>query len=427
MKRALLIAYHFPPIRGSSGIQRTLKFATYLREHGWQPIILTVHPRAYAATGEDQMAEIPEDMVVERAFALDTSRHLAIRGSYVGWLAHPDRYVTWLAGGLWSGMRLIRKYRPEVLWSTYPVATAHLLGSWLQRLSGLPWVADFRDSMTEPEYPRDVAQRRAFQRIERQAVHRSARVVFTTPGARAMYAQRYPEVPDDRWAIIPNGYDEDNFAQALGEAEGSNGPPMEDGPLRLVHAGALYPSERDPLPFFRALSRLQEAGRIGPDRLRIVLRATGHDAHYKGLLDELGLTGIVELAPGLPYAEALAEMVAADGLLLFQAANCNHQIPAKLYEYLRAQRPILALTDSAGDTAATLRNLGIDTIFPLDDDKAIERGLTTFLDALNGDRAPVAPMADVQCYSRRAGAAQLATLFEESMNRADYYPGSGPI
>jgi hypothetical protein len=63
--------------------------------------------------------------------------------------------------------------------------------------------------------------------------------------------------------------------------------------------------------------------------------------------------------------------------------------------------------------------VGIDTISPLDDDEAIERGLTTFLDALKGGRAPVATLADVQCYSRRAGAAQLAALFEELVNRAD--------
>jgi glycosyltransferase involved in cell wall biosynthesis len=228
-----------------------------------------------------------------------------------------------------------------------------------------------------------------------------------------MYAERYPEVPAHRWAIIPNGYDEDNFADALRAAEAGGSAADEGGPLRLVHAGALYPSERDPLPFFRALSRLQQAGRLGPGRLRVVLRATGHDDHYRESLAELGLTDLVELAPGLPYAEALAEMVAADGLLLFQAANCNHQIPAKLYEYLRAQRPILALTDPAGDTATTLRDVGVDTLVPLDDTEAIERGLAVFLDALYDGEAPVAALPDVQRYSRRAGAARLAELFDE--------------
>ncbi|MCU0257137.1 MAG: hypothetical protein MUF60_10355, partial [Vicinamibacterales bacterium] len=89
MKRVLCIAYHFPPVRVSSGIQRTLKFATHLREQGWEPMILTVHPRAYEVTSPDQLAEIPPGMVVSRAFALDAGRHLAVAGRYPQWLALP--------------------------------------------------------------------------------------------------------------------------------------------------------------------------------------------------------------------------------------------------------------------------------------------------------------------------------------------------
>lgn len=81
-KRLLMVAYHFPPVRVSSGIQRTLKFCTYLREHGWDPLILTIAPRAYEVTSPDQLKEIPDDVIVERAFGLDTSRHLSFRGKY---------------------------------------------------------------------------------------------------------------------------------------------------------------------------------------------------------------------------------------------------------------------------------------------------------------------------------------------------------
>ena len=95
MRKLLMIAYHYPPVKGSSGIQRTLKFSAYLREHGWEPIILTVHPRAYAQVSDDQMGEIPAGMEVERAFALDTSRHLALGKRYLGWMAQPDRWAAW--------------------------------------------------------------------------------------------------------------------------------------------------------------------------------------------------------------------------------------------------------------------------------------------------------------------------------------------
>ena len=92
MKRILMIAYHYPPLRGSSGIQRTLAFSRDLREFGWQPIILSAHPRAYPASGTDQLGDIPSDVPVYRPFALDTSRHLSIRGAYPKAFALPDRW-----------------------------------------------------------------------------------------------------------------------------------------------------------------------------------------------------------------------------------------------------------------------------------------------------------------------------------------------
>lgn len=151
-KRVLLIAYHFPPIRISSGIQRTLKFATYLQAFGWKPTVLTVHPRAYETVSDDQLSEVPGDIVVQRAFAMDTARHLAVRGRYMGSLALPDRWISWLPAAVWDGLRLIREQRPAVIWSTFPIATAHLIGGVLHWATGLPWIADFRDSMTEDDY-----------------------------------------------------------------------------------------------------------------------------------------------------------------------------------------------------------------------------------------------------------------------------------
>jgi len=95
MKRVLMIAYHYPPLRGSSGIQRTLAFSRYLREYGWQAIVLTAHPRAYPETGEDQLGDVPVDVPVYRAFALDASRHLSVRGAYPKLIALPDRWSSW--------------------------------------------------------------------------------------------------------------------------------------------------------------------------------------------------------------------------------------------------------------------------------------------------------------------------------------------
>jgi hypothetical protein len=106
-------------------------------------------------------------------------------------------------------------------------------------------------------------------------------------------------------------------------------------------------------------------------------------------------------------------MLAADGLLLLQAGNCNHQIPAKLYEYLRAGRPVLALTDPAGDTAATLRQAGIDAIAMLDSEADIVRALTRFLRLARKGEAPLATPAALARHSRAARTRELAALFDD--------------
>ena len=410
-KHALMIAYHFPPIRVSSGIQRTLKFATYLRDHGWTPIILTISPEAYPVTSDDQMDEIPRDIHVSRAWGLDAAKHLSVAGHYLKITALPDRYATWLPAAVWQGRNLIKKYSPQVIWSTYPIATAHNIGFYLHRWSGIPWVADFRDSMTEDNYPRDPVQRKYYLRIEKKTVNNCARAVFTAPSALEMYQTRYPNVPKRHWALIPNGYDDDNFVSA--ELMLAENPRPKRDKLLLVHSGILYPSERDPRCFFQAVERLKANGLINSNDLEIRLRATGHDDLYIPMLTDANISDIVHLEPAIPYEVALAEMLQADGLLLFQSAGCNHQIPAKLYEYLRTDRPILALIDPFGDTAVTLSEFQKYVAAPLDDANAIFNGFRQFLNNLTFLAESPSHKSDAKRYSRKSTAKALAKLFTE--------------
>lgn len=407
VKRVLMIAFHFPPLRGSSGIQRTLKFAQYLLGFGWNPVVLSAHPRAFANAGDDQLRDIPPEVHVHRAFALDTSRHLSFRGRYPGLLALPDRWASWCLGAVPAGLRLVRRYRPDVIWSTYPIASAHLIGLLLHRLTGIPWVADLRDPMVDKSHPSHPLTRKAYAWIERQTVLRCQVAVCTTPGAIRTYRDRYPDIPEERYVLIENGFDEENFAQAKKAA-----PAQASGPFTLVHSGVIYPSERDPEPLFAALSKLQQEGKLSAANFRLQLRATGHDAYLTTLIRKHGIEPLVVLAPHMAYREALAEMLSADGLLILQASNCNHQIPAKLYEYLRAKRPILALTDPIGDTAMTLRKAGIDTIAPLDDTAAISAAIAHFVPLAQNGKAPIASDSVIAANSRQSRTAELARLLD---------------
>ncbi|MRX06429.1 glycosyltransferase [Pseudoduganella sp. FT25W] len=406
VKRVLMIAYHYPPLRGGSGIHRTLSFTEYLPQLGWEPTVLSVSHNAYPDCG---LAEAAPQVPVHRSFALDAARQLAIHGRYPALLAQPDRWISWWLSAVPAGLRLIRAHEPQFIWSSYPIATAHLIALTLHRLTGIPWIADQRDPMIDTGYPPDPRRRRIHGWIERQAVTRGAAIVCTTPGAVRDLNQRFPQADTSRIALIENGYDEVSFIGA----EIAPPAPRADAPFRLLHSGVIYPSERDPTALFAALARLLAAGTITPANFRLVLRATGHDQYLRNLIARhQGLSHIIELAPPLTYREALGEMLNADGLLLLQAANCNGQIPAKLYEYLRARRPLLALTHPDGDSAGLLRRAGIDTMARLDSADDIAGALPHFLRLCRDQQAPIAPPALIARHSRAARARELAALLE---------------
>src|SRR6267378_3224372 len=409
MKTALIVAFHFPPLGGGSGILRILKFCRFLSEFAWQPVVLTANDRAYERIDVTLLKEIPSDVPVFRAFSLDTQKHLSVKGRYLRWMALPDRWASWLPAAIMTGVHLIRKKRVDVIVTTYPIASAVLIGLVLHKLTGRPWVVDFRDSMTEEEYPRDPLTRKVCRWIEKKAVQHAGRLIFTAQSTIAMYLKRYPWLSAQKCLLIPNGYDEEDFESLVLPQPAKNDSPC----IRLLHLGVIYPSERDPRPFFRAIARLKKQGRINATELKIALRASGSETYYSRILQELGINDIVQLLPPIPYPEALREAASSDGLLLLQASNCDHQIPAKAYEYLRLQRPILALTTQTGDTAALLRETGGASIIDLADEDAIFRNLPDFLTAVRTGRHQTADRERVRRYSRRNQAAMLAQSLTE--------------
>ena len=192
-----------------------------------------------------------------------------------------------------------------------------------------------------------------------------------------------------------------------------------DGRIVLVHSGVMYPDVRDPSAFFAAVAMLRERGAISAANLQVVLRASGSESTYRRHISEMGIADIVSLEDSIPYEQALAEMLVADGLLIFQASNCNWQIPAKVYEYLRARRPILAFTDPNGDTGKLLMSEGIDTIVPIDSSELIARGLLDFLQRIKNGSAPLPNKDRIANLSRRQRTQELAELLNSTLEMTD--------
>jgi glycosyltransferase involved in cell wall biosynthesis len=416
-RRILMIAFHYPPCSGSSGLQRTLAFTRYLPAHGWEPALLTATESAYETTSPSQLSAIPPGMPIRRARALDAARHLSLAGRYPMRLATPDRWVSWRWWAVPAAMKLIRDFRPDVIWSTFPIATAHSIAARIHRKTGIPWVADMRDPMVEHDpvtgvdYPTNPGIRRERLVIEREVIDGASRVVFCTRGARAVCLERYGEDHAGKFAIVPNGYDEETFAQVERDSPG----PAAGAGFRLIHSGTVYPgSDRGPDALFAAMAQLRKEGAL-PAGFKVVLRASGHDAQISQLASRENVSDLVELAPSLTYRQAIAEMFASDGLLLLQGRTSNPAIPAKLYEYLRVRRPILALVHPDGDTAGLIRESRAAIAAPLDDTAAIVTALREFLRACAIGQAPIASDSIVAAWSRASQTATLAAVLDSAI------------
>ncbi|PID43530.1 MAG: hypothetical protein CSB48_05560 [Proteobacteria bacterium] len=407
--KVLFIAYHYPPIAVSSGVHRTLAFSRYLSDWGWDVTVLTTDYKVYQRYNLDLIGSIPEKVQVIRSWAKDTARDLSIKGRYSQLMALPDRYQSWILGGVWSGLKAIKKNKPDVIVSTYPIASAHVIGYFLHKMTGVPWIADFRDPMAQEGYPEHPLVHKSFLWIERKIVKHASKLVFNTRGAQDYYLQRYAELTPQNSVVIPNGYDEEVFEKVESEIKPTK-VREPASPLVLLHSGVIYPSERDPKDLFKAISDLKKDKRINAENFVLRLRASGHDDLFQAQVDALGIQDVVEFAPSISYNDALQEMYAVDVLLLLQADNCELQIPAKAYEYIRVRKPVLALTTTTGETGRLLSAHPLATLAPLNDSQEIYKAIQATIE--NQSVADNFTDRDVDKYSRRAGAQLMQDAIE---------------
>lgn len=416
-KRVLIVAFHFPPCAVSSGIQRTLSFVRNLPSHGWQPIVLTVSDSAHEKTNPSQLKSIPPEAIVARTPALDTARHLSFKGRYWSRLAVPDRWRSWWITAVPMGLYLIWKYDISIVWSTYPISTSHTIGGILSRLTGIPWIADFRDPMveyvqrTKEIYPKEPLLRLARLQTETKAAKNASYLVFCTPSAKNIVKERYKYIPDTRMAVITNGYDEHSFI----EAEKLLVPSCLISNKRvLLHSGTIYPgTDRDPTALFEAIKTLADKKILSPENFELRLRNSNAESYLQELAHKCGIEVLISLMPALPYHAALNEMLHASGLLLLQGFTSNPAVPAKLYEYLRAKRPIIGLTDPAGESANTLRDIGIPTC-DITDSTAVTDILQYWWDNEYNSTLKTNNLEIIFKFSREVLTGQLALLLNKS-------------
>lgn len=346
----LMISFHFPPISDSSGYLRALKLAKYLPEYNVTPTILTVQETAYETTDSDNellLNQLPENISVHRSIALDSSKQLAIKGKYFSWMAIPDKWVSWIPFACIKAWWINRHYKFDALWVTYPISSSLFIGYALTKILKKPLYVDLRDPVWEEETWQNTAKQKVLKWIEKKVVYQAEKIIFTAQGTIDKYKRRYPDMLHEKFTLIPNGYDEDDFTDL---------PPVENSKKMLfLHSGVLPVYERDPTCFFNAIAELKSEGDICGDNIVFRLRATGYDKGYQKIIDDLDISELVELKGRVSYKAALAEMFTASYLMIFQHRTCDWQVPAKLFEYFRVNKPLLILAGSTSDTLALVK------------------------------------------------------------------------
>jgi glycosyltransferase involved in cell wall biosynthesis len=448
--RVLMVAYAFPPVAGV-GVQRTLKYATYLPRSGWEPVVLTARNPGLSPRDDESERSLPPDLIVERAFSPEPVKlrnamgHVArtmmrrpgggaregngsaapaaashsggtraplggplrsMWGQAIRLTFFPDEEVGWVPFAIRRGLEIHRRTPVDAVYSTLAPVSCHLVAGMIAHRTGLPWIADYRDpwmgNMLAAPLP--AVHARLQRSIEARFVQLADRSVFATDALMAAYGDRYPQAVG-RFRAIPNGYDR---SELIGIEPAA---PPRPGGFHLLYAGSLYrPNELeafllgvelllDRRPDLRDRLRVDFLGRVNepnsrlaaqfdtPERLRGVVSYEGFVSHSKALARMAGADALLQLMPDMPGAEVF--------------------VGGKLVEYLAFDRPILAVMPR-GDGRALVERLPTGIVADVEPGSvaaALERLL---------DRTPAPAPADPEGrYDRVNLAGQLARLLDE--------------
>jgi hypothetical protein len=375
LKKVLLVTYHFPP-SAASGAFRLLGFARHLPDCGWQPVVVAPPSLPWEPVDPALAEGIPEEAIVERVPYPSRAPRLVRKFA---------QNAVWLPYAWAACKRLVAEHRPDAVLTSGPPHCVHLVGRWLKQKFDLPWLADFRDPWISDGRMESFGwTEHLILRWERRVFAEADVVLANAPNACRLFQQTYPDHAN-KIMTLTNGFD---------PRPGRNVATVELGSsVRLLHAGEIY-AGRDPGPLLEALAQLNQEDRARAYHCDVLGRVEGNALADERWLDLLSAHG------QLPYEDTLDAMERADILVLFDSPGRTIGVPAKLYEYLGAGRPILALAEANGDVANVLRQSGVlHRIASPRDSQAIASALRGIVGALDRG-APVAQAGRLERFTR---------------------------
>lgn len=363
MKNILIVTYIFPPMAGG-GVQRTLKFIKYLPAYGWKPMVLTIKPYEWPIVDYDLNQEIPEVAEVYKCFSLEERRTRGLFKKLLNFkpfeilrrylLEVPDHCIGWLPFALGQAKQIIKKNKIDIIYSTFPPATSHLIGYFLKKQYDIPWVTDFRDPwLDHPFYHtnnKTVFYKKIDKEIERLVINSSDLIITTTHTYKNDILNKYSSVKTNKVGIITNGYDEEDFHKKDVKKKSNQ--------FTLTYTGFVGENVNLEI-FFKACKKLANKHPVEIKKWKINFIGRS-DKQVRKFICKYKLEQIIKSVGYILHQESICNISNADVLLIFSRGR--NILPAKIFEYLRAKRPILAFSEEDDELSSLIKNLNAGVV-----------------------------------------------------------------
>jgi len=373
MRKVLLISYVFPPL-ATSGAIRPLKFTKYLPKFGWQPIVLTVRKGDYWVIDSSLLDEVPETATVYRTHSWELVNMREAKRAYDKVIHHkegsrikkvffkflryaylhlliPDSKIGWLPFAVISGQKIIREEGIDIIIATGGPWTNFLVGYLLSYFTHIPLILDYRDPWTHILHYRTKRLKRVLEsRLENRIQRRASRIIAISSVLTAKLQTAYPYQDRDKFITITNGFDPEDFHNL------TSPPPIGHSTFTITYTGS-FSGTRVPDFFLQGLQAwLQDQPGI---RTRIKVNFFGAmGEEYLQMISSMGLWDVIEYCGQVPHREAVQAQANSHLLLLILELDPDVEkeaLTAKIFEYLAARRPILALVHPDGLAAQLIR------------------------------------------------------------------------
>lgn len=356
--KVLIVAYHFLPVY-NAGVKRVLLFAKLLPKFDYHPFVLTTNlfgeekeKLSFPVLRAGELLRLGKKINFETKRAKDTGGdyregRISLKQKIKDLFAYPDGQNSWIPLAVLKGIRMVRKEKINLIFSTYPPGSSHLVGYLVSKLTGRPWVADFRDGFVFDSLQIRLTwgkiRKWLWKRMEKKFLRSADKVVVVTPGVKQDFLKRYPEISENKIVCITNGFDLEDFEEIKSVRY------QKQSKFNLVHTGAIGASRSDctPEPFFKALELFLKKNPSAKSDLKLDFYGvlTGKE---KELVRKYGLGSIMHYFGQVGHQESLKAQKKADLLIIFDKersyrAEEYSYTHMKVFEYLFSGRPILVI------------------------------------------------------------------------------------